>query len=318
MTEPTPDAAPDEAPDETPDVALTDAAAAIGDSPKSTRLLALVDGSHYSASVCDHAAWIARRADASVHLVHLFSRRSLAGGEQNLSGSIGLGARTALLNELADLDARKAKLAQRRGRAILADAGERIEAAGAGHVTRSLRHGELVETLAELEREAGLLVIGKRGENAGPEAQHLGSNLERAIRATTKPVLVASRAFREPERFLIAFDGGRSALEAVDFIAARPRYADLDCHLLSTGQVDRTRRRQLEGAAETLRAGGFTVTADHVDGPPETTISAEVEKRGADLVIMGAYGHSRLRNMIIGSTTTAVLTACRLPILLFR
>ena len=300
------------------EVALTDAAAAIGDSPKATRLLALVDGSHYSASVCDHAAWIARRADASVHLVHLISRRSLAGGEQNLSGSIGLGARTALLNELADLDARKARLAQRRGRAILADAGDRLDALGAGHVTASLRHGELVETLAELERDADLLVIGKRGENAGLDAQHLGSNLERAIRSTAKPVLVASRAFREPERFLIAFDGGRSALEAVDFIAARPRYADLDCHLLSAGSADRTRLRQLEGAAETLREAGFTVTADHVDGAPETTIAAEVDRRGADLVIMGAYGHSRIRNLIIGSTTTALVTACRLPILLFR
>ena len=301
-----------------PEVALTEAAAAIAESPKPKRLLALVDGSPYSASVCDHAAWFAHRADASVHLVHLISRRSLGGGEQNLSGSIGLGARTALLNELVELDARKAKLAQQRGRAILADAGDRLGGLGVAHVTTSLRHGEVVETLATLEREADLVVIGKRGEAADADSAHPGSNLERAIRSTSKPALVASRAFREPRRFLIAFDGGKSALEAVDFIAARPRYNDLDCHVVSAGHADRTRRRQLEGAAAVLREAGFAVTAEHVDGAPESTIPAEAERRGVDLVVMGAYGHSRIRNLIIGSTTTAVVIACRLPILLFR
>ena len=303
---------------EGPDAALAEAAAAIADSPKGVRLLALVDGSHYSASVCDHAAWIARRADASVHVVHLISRRSLGGAEPDLSGSIGLGARTALLNELAELDARTAKLAQRRGRAILADAGDRLDGLGVAHVTTSLRHGEVVETLATLEKGADLVVVGKRGEAAGVDSGHLGSNLERAIRSTSKPALVASRAFREPRRFLIAFDGGRSALEAVDFVASRPRYNDLGCHLVSAGHADRTRLRQLEGAAATLREAGFEVAAEHVDGPPESTIPAEAEKREADLVVMGAYGHSRIRNLIIGSTTTAVVTACRLPILLFR
>ena len=287
--------------------------------PPEVRLLALVDGSPYAASVVDHAAWFARRSQASVHLVHLISRRSLAGGEQNLSGSIGLGARSALLSELAELDARKSKLALQRGRAILqSDAGDRLDAAGVTDVTTSLRHGEVVETLTELEREADLVVVGKRGEAADVDSGHLGSNLERAIRSTTKPALVAARAFREPTRFMLAFDGGRSALDAVDFIAARPRYADLDCHLVSAGHVDTTRRRQLEGAAATLRSAGFTVTADHVDGAPETALAREVETRGVDLVVMGAYGHSRIRSLIIGSTTTATILACKVPILLFR
>ncbi len=286
--------------------------------PGKPRLLALLDGSAYSASVCDHAAWFSRRAGASVHLVHLISRRSLAGGTQNLSGSIGLGARTALLNELAELDARKAKLAQQRGRAILTDAGDRLSELGVADVSTSLRHGEVVETLTELEKEADLVVLGKRGEAADADSAHLGSNLERAIRSTTKPALVASRAFREPKRFLIAFDGGRSALDAVDFTAARKHYSDLECHLVSAGHADTTRRRQLEGAAATLREAGFTVTADHVEGTPESVLKQEVDARGIDLVVMGAYGHSRIRNLIIGSTTTSMIVACKVPVLLFR
>jgi nucleotide-binding universal stress UspA family protein len=39
---------------------------------------------------------------------------------------------------------------------------------------------------------------------------------------------------------------------------------------------------------------------------------------GADLVIMGAYGHSPIRHLMMGSTTTSVLLSLELPILLFR
>jgi len=280
--------------------------------------IALVDGSEYSESVCDHTAWFAHRASASVSVVHLISRHHPEGEGNNRSGSIGLGARTALLAELAELDTQRAKLAQQRGRAILVDAQERIARAGIAQVTTRLRHGEVVETLQEMESDASLILIGKRGEEHRADSPMLGSNLERAIRATKKPLLVASRAFREPKRFLLAFDGGPSALKAIDFIAERPHYADLECHLVSAGTSDAARQRQLEGAAAVLRKAGFTVVADHVEGTPEQVLSQEVEKREVELVVMGAYGHSRIRNFIIGSTTTEMIRSCKLPILLFR
>lgn len=290
----------------------------MSDTQTTTRLLALVDGSVYSESVCDHAAWVARRAGGAVNVLHLISRRSLGSEPTNLSGSIGLGARSALLTELAELDAKKAKLAQQRGRAILEDAEKRLQADGVTEISVRLRHGEVVETLQELEDEADLILLGKRGEAHDVDSALLGSNLERAIRATRKPVLVASRAFKEPKRFMIAFDGGRSALDAVDFIASRRHYNDLECHLVSAGSPNTSVQRQLEGAAVSLRQGGFTVVADHVGGTPEQVLSAEVEKRAIDLVVMGAYGHSRIRNFIIGSTTTEMIRSCKLPILLFR
>ena len=44
------------------------------------KLIALVDGSTYSKSVCDAAAWIARRGDLSVELMHVLGRRDPTGG----------------------------------------------------------------------------------------------------------------------------------------------------------------------------------------------------------------------------------------------
>ena len=95
------------------------------------KLVALVDGSIYSRSVCDHAAWIAQRTGAAVELLHVIGRGEAGSTPTDLSGSIALGARTALLEELSALDEQRAKLAQKRGRAILEDARDILEAAGA-------------------------------------------------------------------------------------------------------------------------------------------------------------------------------------------
>ena len=259
-----------------------------------------------------------RRANAEVDVVHVIGRRDGHGEPSNLSGNIGLGARTALLGELAELDAQRAKLGQKRGRAILADAEERLREAGIEHVRTRLRHGEIVETVQALEKEADLLVMGKRGEAADFDTMHLGSNLERVIRSTHKPVLVAARAFREKRRFLIAFDGGRSALKAIDFVAARPHYADLDCCLVTAGNDTAATRRPLEEAAATLREAGFRVEIEVRAGQPENAIAEAVDAHGADLLVIGAYGHSRIRSMIIGSTTSALLASCKVPVLMFR
>ena len=53
-------------------------------------------------------------------------------------------------------------------------------------------------------------------------------------------------------------------------------------------------------------------------GQPETVIAREVETDHYDLLVMGAFGHSRIRNLIIGSTTTEMIRSCKIPVLLFR
>ena len=283
-----------------------------------TKLIAVIDGSAYSASVCEHAAWVANLAGSEVEVVHVLGSPGTKVEASNLSGSIGLGARSALLSELAELDAQKARLSQQRGRAILIDAETLLTERGVSKVHTKLRNGEIVETVHDLETDADLIVIGKRGEAADFDSMHLGSKVERVIRSSSKPVLVASRGFHTPTKVLLAFDGGPSSLKAVNFFASREHYNSLPCHLLSVGNDSTNDKRQLEGAMATLKGGGYQVTAESLPGQPETVISAKVESEGFDLVIMGAYGHSRIRNLIIGSTTTEMIRSCKVPVLLFR
>lgn len=281
------------------------------------KIIALVDGSIYSQSVCDHAAWVAKGKGWPVEVIHILGRRDESADPRNLSGNIGLGARTALLNELADLDAQRAKLARKRGQAIIEDAVDRISAEGV-EVTGRLRIGDLVDTLREAETDADLVIVGKRGEAADFASMHLGSNLERAVRSSTKPVLVASRAFQPVRKLLVAFDGGTSALKAVDHIARSDLFSGLDIHLLTVGPETTEAKRAIEGAAAMLKGAGYDVTWEIVAGQPEMLIAERAEAHDFDLLIMGAYGHSRIRNLLIGSTTTEMIRACKVPVLLFR
>ena len=282
------------------------------------KIVALIDGSGYAQSVCDHAAWVALRGESALLLLHVLGRRDGATDSADFSGSIGLGARSASLQELAELDGQKARLANKRGRAILDDARGRVESQGATSVSTTLRNGQLVETMHEFESDADLIVIGKRGEASNFDMEHLGSNLERVVRSTKKPVLVASRAFKPINKILIAFDGGKSAMKAIEHIAGSSVFKGLECLLLHVGNESSRYRKQLGGAVAILHNAGFTADYRVVAGQADSVIADTVDAEQFDMLVMGAYGHSRIRNLIIGSTTTQMIGACKVPIMLFR
>ncbi len=283
----------------------------------SNKIIAFVDGSIYSQSVCHHVAWAAGRMGGAVELYHVLGRR--AGVDKgDYSGSIRLGARTKLLEELAELDTQRAKLSQAQGRAILEDAQAIIEGDGVSSISPRLRHGDIVDAVSEVEAGSALIVIGKRGEAADFAKLHLGSNLERMIRAAHAPVLVASRAFKPVKKVLIAFDGGVSSLKAVDYVARQPLFSGLDCTVVTVGKASEAVRQGLEDARATLKAGGHDASIKVVDGQPDKVLGELIESEGHDMVVMGAYGHSRIRNMIIGSTTTEMIRTCKVPVVLIK
>jgi nucleotide-binding universal stress UspA family protein len=280
------------------------------------KLVALVDGSIYSKSVCENAAWLAKRAGQPVEVLHVLGRRDVP--VTDLSGSIALGARSALLADLAELDERRAKLSQQKGRAILEDAQAILTDGGVPAVTTRLMTGDIVETLGDLEKDAELVVIGKRGEGADFARMHLGSNLERVVRSSKRPVFVAARSFADIKTVLVAFDGGPSVMKAVDYIATSPIFAGVSIRLLTVGNESGDAWAKLESAKAKLAAADLDVTADIQAGQAEAVITQAVEKDGIDLLIMGAYGHSRIRSLFIGSTTSEMIRSCKIPVLLFR
>lgn len=282
------------------------------------KILACTDGSVYAESILDHAAWAsARMRGASVRVLHVLDRAT-AELPVDRSGALGVDASEELLRELAALDEARGKVSLRRARALLNAAEQRLKSAGVADVVLTQRHGALVDTVVEFEAEADLLIVGKRGEAANFAVGHLGANLERVLRSSKLPVLVASRAFKPIARFAIAYDGGAAAMKLVDFVARTTALDGLECQLVTVAADEAAGRAMLEKPAGLLAQAGKPATIHMLHGDPETAIAAHVAKAGIDLLVMGAYGHGRLRNMIVGSTTTALLRGCKIPVLVFR
>jgi len=279
------------------------------------RIIACIDASQYATSVVDHAAWAALRLGAAVEVLHVIQRKDAVAARHDLSGAVGLGAKSGLMEELTRIDEAEARLAREQGKVLLQAAEQRLNGARVP-VELCHRHGGIVETVIEREADADLVVIGKRGASADFAKGHLGSKVERVVRQSVKPVLVASRSFRPIARALIAFDGGASARKAVGFAATSPLFKDLQLHLVIAGAETERNRDVLRWAREVL--GERAERTEIVGGDADDVLIAAASQSGADLVVMGAYGHSPLRGLIVGSTTTAVIRGVALPVLLFR
>jgi nucleotide-binding universal stress UspA family protein len=281
------------------------------------KILALLDGSAYSESVCHHTAWIAKKLNAGVEAMHVLGRREGAGSD-DLSGALRLGARSALLKELSSLDEQRAKLAQSKGHAILEDAKTILEQDGVPVVNLRLRKGDLLEALREVENDIRAITIGKRGEGSEFASEHLGSNLERIVRISKVPVFVASRDFRPISKVLVAYDGSASAKVAIERMSTSPVFEDLEVCVLCVGQDQTKSKAVVEEAVAKLQAANITATPRTATGEPEEVLNRLVANEGFNLLVMGAYGHSRIRNLIIGSTTTAMIQTVKIPVLLYR
>ncbi len=278
-------------------------------------ILACTDGSVYSASILDHTSWAARRCEAAVRVLHVLDSHREQAELVDISGAMGLDTGAAFLAELAALEEKKNRLARERGKALLEHAAKRLKDAGVETVDTIQEHGELVESVTAMERDADLVVIGKRGESADFAKLHLGSNLERVIRASTRPVLVAAREFHPIENVLIAYDGGPSIEKAIRFLCESPLLKGLACVLVHAGEMASA---ALEESTARLIASGINATAECIPGHPEEVVTAAVSKHRVNLVVMGAYGHSRLRHLVIGSTTTSLVRSCKVSVLVFR
>ncbi len=283
------------------------------------KVYACIDGLTTTPAVIDWAAWSARRLEVPLELLHVLERDPDAATVTDFSGAIGLGAQEALLGQLSDLDARRGKLAQEAGRQMLESAQERARSAGVQQVNGRMRHGEVVDTVLEMEPDARLVVLGEHQRASKAGRLHLDHHVERVVRAAKCPVLVATKEeFAEPAHFAIADDGSATAIRMVEAVARSPMLAGLPCTIVRCGTDDSEARRSLEEAQQVLQAAGFEVNVAMLQGEAHEVVPGWLSAQSASLLVMGAYGHSRIRHLVVGSTTTTLLRLSPCPVLVLR
>jgi nucleotide-binding universal stress UspA family protein len=281
-------------------------------------ILACTDGSTFAPSVYQHAAWAARRLNAGVEVLHVIDHHREHSPITDLSGAIGFDASVQLAEELTRVEEAQGREARLKGKALLEDARQQLAASGVTAITLTQRHGDVVETLAELESRAELIVVGKSGEHAVLAEGQVGGHLENLVRLSVRPVLVAERAFQPVKRFLLAYDHSPSARKAVDYVTASPLLRGLECQLVMVGLADAAHETALQDARERLARAGYTVTAQLLPGRAAAVIADQVKRANIDLLVMGAYGHSQIREFFVGSTTTKLVRTSPASVLMFR
>ncbi len=213
--------------------------------------------------------------------------------------------------------------------AIEAFLGARADAAGRRLAERAREKGVTCacettrgiadDLLVERAKSADLVVIGRDGEHASFRTALPGSTVDGFLRKTTKPAIVVPAGAELVGPVLLAFDGSpgsriaaRLAVELAGRLGAGIHvFVDSKDKGRSAARFDEVRR--LLGAANVpVREAASTL------GRPDAKIVDAAREANAGMIVMGAFGRSRIHEYFLGSNSAAVVRSSPIAVLLAR
>lgn len=170
------------------------------------------------------------------------------------------------------------------------------------------------DVLAERARCADVTIIGKPddGDDSLPHD---------VLFSTGRPVVVVPSCHRNGvgDNVVVAWNDGREAARAVaDAIPVLERARQVTVTFVSP-EYSEANEPPGQNIIEHLSRHGITAELEtyHGKGPSVGDfLLARTTDRGADLLVMGAYGHSRLRDFVLGGVTKTVLRNTATPVLM--
>lgn len=276
-------------------------------------ILVTLDGSEHSQTASRYAIWLAERLQATVVGMHVVDVVSIEGSGaflHDVSGSLGF-------EPYLDFSSKMRETLQERGQIVL----EQFLAACAERGVRADTHlsvGIIANEICEQARTADLVVVGHRGVNEQFSTGLLGGTTESVARKCPKPVLVSPMEFQPIARPLLAYDGSQRAAAAMHEAAELATALGLPLTVLHVGKDDTAAQHILDEARRYLAT--HRVEAEYVTraGHANEVILEVMVDGQHDLLVIGAYGHSRIIEMVLGSTTEYVLRNASSPVFLCR
>jgi len=176
--------------------------------------------------------------------------------------------------------------------------------------------GDLFGSLA---RRFDLSVVGQAEPKHGPAQEFV---IEGALFGSGRPVVVVPYIHKSAlklDRVLICWDGSRPATRAIaDAMPFLQRSQALDVVIVASG---RQKTDEIPGidigehlARHGLKVEVKRIVATDIDVP--NTILSHAADSGADFIVMGGFGHSRLREFVLGGATRGILAAMTVPTLM--
>lgn len=291
--------------------------------PHKPAILACIDGSSVTESVCDYAAWYARELKLPISLLHVIDVPKSY--RHDLSGSIGMDSRNTLLQQLTLLDEQSARVANQHGEALLQDAKAHILInLPQANVYRYLRRSKLLAAIQHFIDDSKMIILGRRGRDHQGDHMTIGSQIESVVRAVDCPILICSDGFITPDSYMIAFDGSETAKKAVQKVCDNKIAKNLTGHIVMVDNKNSVHESALYKAQKQLSDAGFEVTAHLIssekygEGDVVSALTAFRNQHNISMFVIGAYGHAKWRRFFVGSTTTKLLTKTTAPVMLLR
>lgn len=202
---------------------------------------------------------------------------------------------------------------------------QEARAAGATRVEPRTARGDVEAALMLHGRYADLLVMGKPDGRAGQGAVDHDAMVH-LLREVGRPVLLVPQAGAPAEvgrRVLVAWGATRESMravtDAVPLLVAADRVDVLVFNARHGSGVSGSHGEQVGAdlARWLARHGAQVEVHDEVtDIDVGSALLSRAADFGADLVVMGAYGHSALRERLFGGVTETVLRAMPVPVLM--
>lgn len=276
-------------------------------------ILICTDGSSSSITAAAYAIDLASKLQARLRGLHVVDSRVLEGPLMaDISGWIGAQPYGNQLQQFREL-------LEKKGESIIDAFLKQCEEAGIQAET-SILMGHPSNVILDEEQHTELVILGLRGEHAEWAGDMPGSNVERIIRRSSRPVLVVPDAAPAPGKILAAYDSSPSATralhEAIDM--TKTLHASLSIVTATEGIEEGRADQVAEDAVQLAADHGCEASASVQEGLATDAVLDISEKENSSLIITGAYGHSRIRELILGSTTSQLIAKSGRPVLMVR
>lgn len=261
----------------------------------------------------DHAAHAAARIRLAAQLALEHEAHLIGAAMVGLSRFVYQDASLDLASTL--MATRIADLAER-ARESLARFEELAQANGVRSFESRLIEDDAQGGLVAQARYADLVVVSQF-EPSDPVARLSSGLVEYVLMTAARPLLIVPNAERAtPRHPLVAWNGSREATRALaDALPLLVRASKVT--LAQVNPPPDSGQDRLE-VARHLRRHGIHADPVVVDTDDEVTdaLLRLVEQRGCDLLVMGGYGHARLRELVLGGVTERLLREATVPLLM--
>lgn len=275
-------------------------------------ILIPTDGSDYGKTAIDYGTYIAKKLAAQLIGLHVVDVGLMQGPVfSDISGSIGLPPYQEFLPVI------EAGLNER-AEAILKAFRERCEAAELYPEARKAI-GIIDEIIIEEGKKTDWILLAQRGEHFHlTKGSILGSTAELVVRKSGKPVMVTPATYQDIESMALAYDGSPPADNALKLAVNLSEKAAWPLTIICiTGDqaVADKLHKKIEDYLEPFQIDCETIM---IRGQEDREIMKFIREGSVELLVMGAYGHNRLRELLVGSTTSDVIRKSKIPVLLTR